>query len=140
MNRCGFYRGGNGSPTARAVHLKKVQPNGRTPPRTEPGITVTNTRVAGWAGGVMRTAPDAEIVRADVEVDGPQKRWERFTVTQPVVDRYRALGRGGDWTEIATAARLGYSALEQVLPAGPLRAKYEAALPAIRLQLEMMRP
>jgi hypothetical protein len=120
MSRCGFYRGGGDSPNARAIDLAKVNP-GRTPPRPAgEGIAVAATRIAGWTGGVTVTAPVQEVLAVDVEVDKPEPRWAPFTVA-PLVEQFRRLDRGSDWTVMARAAADGYAALEQVILAGPAR-------------------
>jgi len=137
MNRCAFYRGGGASPTARAIELSKVDP-ARTPPRPPgEGIRVSATRVAAWTGGVKKTAPDAEVLRLEVELDGPEPRWAPYSVDL-LVPSFRALERGKDWGRIAAAAAGGYAALEQVIPAAPTRATIAAQAQVVRAAMDVL--
>jgi hypothetical protein len=137
MNRCAFYRGGGASPTARAIELSKVDP-ARTPPRPPgEGIRVSATRVAAWTGGVKKTAPDAEVLRLEVELDGPEPRWAPYSVDL-LVPSFRALDRGKDWGRIAAAAAGGYAALEQVIPAAPTRATIAAQAQIVRAAMDVL--
>jgi hypothetical protein len=86
---------------------------------------------------VKKTAPDAEVLRLEVELDGPEPRWAPYSVDL-LVPSFRALDRGKDWGRIAAAAAGGYAALEQVIPAAPTRATNAAQAQIVRAAMDVL--